>query len=319
MLKASGLLLAGVIVLAIVVQLVKPVLTLPTQMGGYGVSEDVAHSEPMMGEMGMRLSLDNIGVPAPTPGTVGVGAEDYEVTDYSVSYETRNKDVTCGVVSRLKALDYVVFESANEHDRGCTYTFKVTHAHVDDILATLTALDPKELNENTYTIKRQLDDFTSEAEILKRKLASIDDTLESALDAYDEITALATRTQNAEALARIFDSKIGIIERLTQERLNTAAQLERLERSKAEQLDRLEYTYFYVSVYERAYVDGESLKDSWKAAVRGFVEDVNRVVQDVTINLLAFLFFLAQYLLYLFILLVVAKYAWKVATHVWRT
>jgi hypothetical protein len=225
---------------------------------------------------------------------------------------------TCAEITALKELDYVIFESANEYDKGCNYTFKVAHSNVEEILGVIEALDPNELSESTYTIKRQLDDFTSETEILERKLASINETLESAINAYDEITLLATRTQNAEALAKIIDSKLNIIERLTQERINTTAQLERLLRAKAEQLDRLEYTYFHVNVYENKFVDGEYLKDSWQAAVKNFVRDVNRAVQDVTINLLALLFVLAQYILYFFILLISGKYLWRAVKYIWK-
>jgi len=272
-----------------------------------------------VGGDGVMLSTNNIGIPSPQPGgSVGPDGEDFEVTEYSASFETRNKDRTCTEIEDLKVYEYVVFQNANEYDRGCSYTFKVAHDRVPEILTVLQDLDPKDLSETTYTIKQQIDDFTSETEILENKLTSINETLESAVSAYDDITALATRTQNAEALAQIIDSKIGIIERLTQERINITAQLERLERAKREQLDRLEYTYFNVNVYENKFVDGEYIADSWKEAFKAFVRDVNRIVQDVTINLLGLLFILAQYILYFFILLVIAKYLWRAAKYVWK-
>jgi len=119
-------------------------------------------------------------------------------------------------------------------------------------------------------------------------------------------------------LAKIIDSKIGIIERLTQERININAQLERLERSKAEQLDRLDYTYFNVYVLENKFIDGDNLKDSWKIAVKSFIRDVNGVIQDITINLVSLLFLILQYIIYLFIILIVVKYGWRLAKYIWR-
>ncbi|MEK7531098.1 MAG: hypothetical protein AAB573_04520 [Patescibacteria group bacterium] len=284
-----------------------------------GFEDGANYAEKDVNYGSARLSLTNVGMPVPTGGgTVGGDAEKFEVTDYSVSIETRDKHDTCTGIAKLKELTHVVFESANEHDRGCSYSFKVEHAHIEEVLAILKTYDPKNLSENTYTIKRQLDDFTSESDILKKKLTSIDQTLTSAVDAYDDISTLAIRTQDAEALAKIIDSKITIIERLAQERINVSAQLERLERAKAEQLDKLTYTYFYVDVYENKFVDGESIHDSWKAAIRTFVVDVNRVVQDVTINLIALILLAVQYVLYLLVLLVIAKYVWRAAQYIWK-
>lgn len=348
-LKAAVTVLVGLILISIVFSLVgKPVkyalrgagtmvstqgVSAPAYDPGYA-DEDYAYEEEtaMMeaaydggyGEGGgAMLSARNVTASTPRPrpepdGTVGGDAEDFEVTDYNVSIETRDRDKTCGEVADLKVLDYVVFERVENHDRRCNYTFKVEHERVEEVLETLEALDPKELSENTYTIKRQLDDFTSETEILEKKLASIDETLESALDAYDEITRLATSAQDATALAKIFDSKINIIERLTQQRINVAAQLERMGRNKAEQLDKLDYTYFYVDVYENKFVDGEQIVDDWKYALRDTVREINSTLQKVTLGLVTLVFLIAQWLLYALILLVVVKYSWKVAKYVWK-
>jgi hypothetical protein len=119
-------------------------------------------------------------------------------------------------------------------------------------------------------------------------------------------------------LAKIIDSKIGIIERLTQERININAELERLDRSKSEQLDRLDYTYFNVNVIENKFVDIQNLKDSWSTAVKSFVNDINKVLQDISINLVTLLFLALQYILYIFIILIIAKYGWKLVKYIWK-
>jgi len=155
-------------------------------------------------------------------------------------------------------------------------------------------------------------------DILKKKIASIEKTLADAVSAYDQVTRLATQTQNVDSLAKIIDSKIGIIERLTQERININAQLERLSRAKAEQLDRLDYTYFNVSVVENKFIDGQNLKDSWKAAIKNFVRDVNNVFQDITVNLVTLLFLILQYVIYFFIVLMVVKYGWRSVKYIWK-
>jgi len=275
---------------------------------GYGVSQT-------------GLSTRNVTTPSfatVNNGTTGDNAEDFEVTEYNASVETRELSKTCAIVIDLKAQKDVIFENSSEYTHGCNYVFKVKHDKVGDVLAVIKNLKPKELSENTYTIKQLVDDYTGRIEILNKKLSSIDDTLKKAITAYDGVTLLATKVQDVESLAKIIDSKINLIERLTQERININSELERIVRSKATQLDRLEYTYFRVNVYENKFIDGGSLGDSWKATVKGFVQDVNQIAQDITINLAVFLLFILKYVVYALILLVIAKYGWQFVKYIWK-
>lgn len=325
--KAVFIGLGLIIVLALVAQLVR--LPFGNGMGSFGKVMSGAPAYNMAAQdsysesgvsYGAKLSTRNVSpiMPPRPSGSTGSDAESYEVTDYNAQIETRNITETCDAIKELKALDYVIFENASESDRRCSYTFKVEHSRVAEILAIVKNLDPKDLTENTYTIKRQVDDFTSEIEILEKKRDSIDKTLESALRAYDDITSIATRTQNAEALAKIIDSKIGIIERLTQERININATLDQLSRAKAEQLDRLKYTYFNVSVYENIYFDWENIGDSWQAAVKDLVRSINSVLQSVTTGLLSFLLWLLPFIVYIFIIVFVGKYGWRGVKAIWQ-
>lgn len=282
-------------------------------MDGYG-GGGVA-SAPGMAE----LSARNIAPMPPTsPNSVGGDAEAFEATRYYGTIETRHLKDTCAKIVELKGRDYVVFENANESDQRCNYSFKVEREHVQEVLARVKELQPKDLSENIQTIKRQLDDFTSEKEILEKKLVSIEKTLEDAIRSYEEIAVIATRSQDASSLAKIIESKLQIIERLTNERIAINTQLDRLERAKTEQLDQVSYTYFTLNVFENKFIDVQDLKDSWKEAVKGFVGDINRVLQDITINLVALLFFAAQYVLYFFVLLIVVKYVWLAAKNIWK-
>ena len=325
--KIFFVVLGAIIVLALVAQLAGSSFS-NIRMGGLGglsrgvpAAYDMAYSESGIsyGSSGnAKLSTRNVmPVFPPRQGTTGSDAESYEVTDYNARFEARDVKKTCGKITDLKKLTYVIFENASESDRQCNYTFKVEHSRVAEILATIKALDPKDLTENTYTIKRQVDDFTSEMEILEKKRDSIDKTLESALRAYEEITSIATRTQNAEALAKIIDSKIGIIERLSQERISINATLDGLSRAKSEQLDRLAYTYFQVNVYENAYFDWETMGDSWNSALKDFVRSINTVLQSVTIGFLSFFLWLLPFLVYLFIIIFIAKYGWRGVKAIW--
>ncbi len=282
-------------------------------MYGGGVAYDMALSN----EEGAVLSARNI-MPYPQEPTPGTDGEAFEVTQYSGTIETGNAEKTCGELLALKSRAEVIFEQAQNSDDGCNYTFKVAQAQANEILGLIKAMDPKELSQNTHTIKRQIEDFASATDILSKKLETIDETLTLAGRAYDELTALATRTQDVESLTNIINSKLSIIERLTQERIDTVAQLEQLSRVKAEQLDKLEFVYFSISVYENKLVDGERLVESWKEELRSFVYDVNRTLQDLTVGLVVVLLACLQYVVYFLIIFFVAKYGWKVVKQMWN-
>lgn len=319
LLKAAALLLLGVLVFAIVMRLLAPSLPrfdtyTPPMMGGVMMDgkAEIAYSDDA------SLSVRNMG-PTPYPGwTSGVDAEEFEVTDYSISIETVDRDDRCTGVAKLKELDYVIFESANEYDTGCTYRFKVERERVDAVLALIETFDPKYVSQNTRTIKAEIDDYTSQADILKEKLEAIDDTLTSATKAYDDITTLATRALDADALARIIDSRINTIQRLTMERVQAAADLERVARAKSQALDRVSYSYFTVDVYELKYIDATALSDSWKFAIQSFVFELNLIVQEATIGLITFTVSVLKYVLYLCVLFVLALLSWRVGRKLWR-
>lgn len=335
-LKIAGLGLAGIIILVFLFKIIgasfdslslgneKMTMSQNDIMpeAAYGVKMDSADSSVAGG--GAGLSLRNVAsskavMPPNGSGiTTGDNAEDFEVTEYNASIETGELENICSGIEGLKGKDYVIFENANKYDRGCNYRFKVKKGNADEILEVIKKMEPKELAENIYTIKRLVNDFTSEEEILEKKKASIEETLNSAIKAYDEISAIATEKQDAETLAKIVDSKIRLIEQLAQEKININTQLDYISRAKSDQLDRLDYTYFNVNVIENKFVNTEDLKDSWRASVKKFVADINKTVQGITISLLAFIFLAFQYIIYLFIIFIAAKYLWKIIKYIWK-
>lgn len=285
-------------------------------MFGYAMND--SYAESAYDEDMMKLSVRNTISEPGYNDSVGPDAEAFEVTEYGATIKTRNVEKACGAIFDLKQKDYVIFERSNHYTRGCDYRFKVAKDNVPEILAFVQKLDPEDLNENSYTIQRVVNDYTNEIEVLQKKLASIEDTLTNATNAYDELTIIATRAQDVESLTKIIDSKIKIIERLTEEKIYVNERLDRIERSKAEQLDRLNYTYFSINVYEDKFVDGTSIKDSWELSIKKFVRNINTIAQDITINLVAFLFYIVQYVIYAIIIFFLAKYLWHYGKHLWR-
>ncbi|MCF7844995.1 MAG: hypothetical protein K9M03_04170 [Kiritimatiellales bacterium] len=333
LLKIGGAIIIVLIILSLAFQLIASTVR---TLGWNGMLEGVTSPSMHIGknvamydydeEYDARMAEDSMGttqsMPVPMPPddggfSGGDDAEDFEVKEYNATIKTRNKEDACADFADLKQKEYIVFEHANEYERGCSYTFKVEHAQVQGVLDLIEGFDPDDFSESTYTIKRSVEHVTSEMEILEQKLKSVNTTLENALEAYDEISRIATNTRDAESLASIIDSKVRLIERMTQEQININERMSRLERNMQQQMERLDYTYFYVSVREDKYVDIDNLQNSWKNAVQSFVHETNAIAQAISIGVITFVLTLVQYVLYFFILLFVAKFGWKYAKAVW--
>ena len=291
------------------------VSSMPYQSDGVSRDESYAYKNPSIRNVMPTMES----MPPVTNGyATGNTSEDFEVKEYSAQIETRDLDRDCGVVRALKVRTDVIFESANEYHRGCSYTFKVEKTGQEEVLARIEELKPKELVEHSYTIKREVDDYTSEIQILENKLASLDTTLSDAVVSYDNITTLATNRGDVESLAKIIESKLMLIERLANARIETSNQLERTNRAKAEALDHLAYTYFTVNLYENTFVDGEAIKDSWKQSVQQFMREANTFVQEVSIGLVTFVLTILKFVLYALIVLFVFQLGWSYVRGTWR-
>lgn len=325
--KVIGVVLLGIIALAIAVSLIgfsiKTIFGVSQpdyygKGGGFAPTMDMAMESAYYDEDVAAMVRSNMAI-APAPDfSTGVDAEDFEVTTYSSTIETRKLDKTCNKIASLKSKDYVIFEDSNKNDDSCYYRFKVEKDKAAEIVKIIEDLDPEILNVNVQSIKGMIEGVESELDILKKKLTSIEETLEDAQDAYDEITVLATRQQDAETLANIIDSKLDLIERLTNQKLQVKTQIDRYNKTMADQLDRLNFTFFNINVYEDLIFDWEQIKDSWKYEAKEVVRNVNEVLQGISIGLITFLTRVAQGILYLFIAVFLLKMVWIGLKKIWK-
>ncbi len=324
--------MAALVALVILATLSKPLIdtverslgTLPgmqTKDSMEFASPEMAMYDRAMAPPGMGAAMPaEIGIPPmpPPDGAVDEDAEDYEITEYNVNIETRTLEEDCKTITNLKPLNYVIFESTTETDKSCYYTIKVDVSHVEEVLSVLEDLDPKDLNKTTYTIQRTIEYLLDEREVLEKKREAIEETLEDALNAYDEISRFATETRDADALARIIDSKIQTVERLTMESININERLNRLAQQEVRQMDRLKYTYFYINVTESKFFDGKEIKESWKESAKKLVKDFNKTIQGLSLGLITLALFIVQFGIYLLILIVVARFLWKFTKRIWK-
>ncbi|MBU4480379.1 hypothetical protein KKG48_02980 [Patescibacteria group bacterium] len=319
--RVLGMGILGIIFVTIAIWLIGFAFRTAFSGGGNTYYDEYATPQSSKGisSVSDSLSIRNLVPEMDMGGSVGIyNEEDFEVTEYSSSIKTRNLDETCSKIEDLKSLDYVVFENSNKNDRNCSYFFKVKNEKSDEVLGVIKDLKPETLQTNKYTLKNVIDDYTNEIDILSKKLESVERTLTEAQTAYDQITVLATKNQDVESLAKIIDSKIQLIERLTKERMDTKEAIDRLNRSKGEQIDRVDFTFFSVSIYDVIIFDYKQIKDSWVSELRQFVDEFNSVIQNVTVGLATYLLRLIQIIIYLFIALLVIKYGWRLIKIIWR-
>lgn len=290
--------------------------------GGWGEHVGVSSAPSSPGGAIMRDGMFNYGLGSEMPqfeSGVESDAEDFEVTDYSATIRTRDLNKTCSAISDLKPLSYVIFENVNEGTDSCFYSFKVGREHVPQVLGLIEDFKPESLDQNTRTIKKVLEDFASERDILERKIKAIDETFASATKAYDEVTAIASRGGDANSLALAITSRVEMIERLSSERIKLAGQLERILRSESEALERIDYSQFNVNVYESKYFDGKRLGDSWRDSLREFFYSANRALIGLTIGFISIVLSALPFLLYALVFVFVLKYIIRFARYIWRS
>lgn len=274
--------------------------------GEYGYSEEMSKVANYDVADSDQMYIDPIMPPVNQP-IPGVDAESYEVSDYYVSIETRNKESDCSTLLSLKGREDVIFESVNESTYGCNVMFKVKREAVDSVLSYLDELDPTDVNENTYTIKREVSQYEDQIAILEKKRIALDTALEDALKNFAEVEAIARRSGDVASLVQVTDSKLMTIERINNSRLDVVTQLEYLGQAKAETLDRMNFVHFSVNVYENDWVRGSDLKDSWVASIQQLIRDLNGFLQDLSIGFVQFALTVIKYTLYASVLYLIAR------------
>lgn len=281
------------------------------------------------GATGLGVSVGNTDSALPTQAARDVAlyeneyapsndAELFETKDYTAEFQTQNLADTCASIDALKPLPNIIFLSATHSDTFCSYQFKVANEEVPSVLDVLTALDPEELTERTTSIKKQIDYSLNQKTILDENLASTEAILAEALVAYDNLLTTATEAQDSTALTQAIRDKLEIIDKLKQRRESTRQQLDVLSVRLAEQQDRLDYSYFFVSVAERVYFDGDALATSWQRALKNMIWEANIVLQRISVGLVSFVLQVTLYAVYLVIVLVIAKFGWRIVRTVWR-
>jgi len=317
--KVVGVVILGIFAFSVVIALISfSFRTIFHNSGSYMGSYD--NDYPMTDMAYSEKSVSRLSMPSiPKPGfSGGNDAESYEVKTYSAQINTRKLKKTCKVISDLKSREDVIFEDSNENDMSCSYRFKVKKDSASDVFAVIKSLKPKDLNQNIQTIKGAIEGFDKQLDILQKKLISVEETLASAQKAYDDVQDLATRKQDVESLSTIISNKLELINKLTNERLNVKSRIDSYARSRAEQMERLNYSFFNVNIFKDTIFDWNEIKDSWKYEFKAFIRNFNDVLQGVSVNLVTYMIRFIQVTIYFFLSLFLLKLVWGATKKIWK-
>lgn len=311
--KVLVALLAGLFALAVAVALISMIISSSFQ-GSYDSYSDSSMNKRMydISEEGMN----NIIYPGPD-FSQGDDSEEFEVKEYSSTIETGYLKDTCQAFLDLKSRPEVIFEVSEEHEKSCYFTFKIKKGQEAEIIELINSYDPDSFSTTIETIKKAIDDYDSELDIQQKKLESIEDTLSKAQNAYDELSKLATAKQDVENLTKIIDSKLNLINKLSNERLAIKERIDRFNKQKADQLARLDYSYFRVNIIENLLFDSEHIKDRWQGEIKNFIRNFNEVILDVTVNLLTYVMRFVQICIYIIVSVLILKGLWNLVKRLW--
>ena len=248
----------------------------------------------------------------------GNDAEAMEITEHSGTINSNNLQETCSTLFDLKKYPYVIFEDSSIEDTSCYAIFKVENDYANDVLGLIKDLDPTNLISKTHTVKATIEHYTTEVEILENKLAMVETILAEGQESYDELRLQVDNVKDINGLANIINNKIALIERLTNERFNIKQRIDSYNTTKAEYLDKLDYTFFRINVYEDIVVDFQRIKDSWESKLENFIWEFNSILQEGTFDIVNFLMKALVMLLYLFFMLIIVKFGWKSAKYIWK-
>jgi hypothetical protein len=284
--------------------------------GGGGIMmEDASYSA----KGGISRATSNILPPIIQDGEiVDATAEDYEIKNYSVNYQTSNKTKICKTIFDLKSDPEIIFSNSSESEQSCNFTFEVPNEREEEVLEVLENLDPENLHANIHTIQRSVERTSDQLEILTKKLAQTEATLSEAQEAYEDLMKLAQNSQDVENLTELIKLKIEAIEQLAQTRIATNQQIQQVQNSRAEQLRKIANTTFHVSVYEQRFIDWKNIVNDWKNEIRNFVDNLNNLFQFVSIKLISFVLHAVVAMLYVAVAFVFLKLLWLAAKKIFK-
>lgn len=277
-----------------------------------------AMGRAMMADGDFAESLEYYPEPIPTPGGYTSGLERYETTQYNLSARSRGFDQLCESLETLKAEETIHFKHINTGLNRCDARFFVEEGRVAGVLAQFENNRDVEINRNTESVTRHKERLESQSTIVRQQLASVERTLAEAEVAYDEIVAFARANKDSETLSNAINNKLRQIDQLTSRKINLTSQLDNLAQQAADLNERLDVVEFYASFTRANPIQIGKYDRMWEQAWDELRDRFTGTLIGLSAFFGVFLLYVLQYGLYLLVLIIVARFGWKLVRKIWR-
>jgi len=294
--------------------------------GGYSNEMAMEESMVMAPSMG-RAMLDGAAdtayypepvPPVPAPDGYTSGLERYETTSYNLSARSRDFDSLCDSLSTLKNEGAIHFKHLNTGLNHCDARFFVEEDRVASVLAQFENERSVQINRNTQSVTRHKEQIESQANIVRQQLASVERTLAEAEEAYDEIVAFARTNKDSETLNSAITNKLRQIDQLTSRKISLTSQLSNYAQQAADLNERLNVVEFYANFSRSNPVNVGENERRWEQAWEDLRDQFTETLIGVSVFFGIFILYVLQYGLYLLVLVVIARFAWKLVRNIWR-
>lgn len=258
--------------------------------------------------------------PPTTPNTGGYTAnlEQYETTDYQVTGRVKAFELFCDTLETLKADDRYDFRTLQSSLNNCRATFYSEEQYANDVLTQLQQYEGVQTSRITESVTRHREQIQSRSNIIRQQLNSVTSTLYEAEQAYDEIAAFARAERDTETYSEAITEKLRQVDQLTQRKISLTSQLDTLAQQAADLNERVGVVQINVSVSRSYTLNPDKAAREWEQAWEMLTDTWTSFGIWLTVYLGIFLLFVAQWSLYLVILLVLARLGYKLARRIWK-
>lgn len=253
-----------------------------------------------------------------TPTNITKNLEAYETTRYDINGNTRNFTTFCQTLDELKAKPAYNFSALQQSTRYCSATFYSEAEHVTEVVTTFEQFAGIEINRNTTSITKQRDQLQSRTDILLEQLLSVETILAQAEQDFDEIITVARASNDANELADAIQNKLTLIDTLTERRIRLVDTINQQLRATQDLAERNNMVEFVVRAQPLVTPRNNDTDRAWAEAWDTLKDRVTEASIGLTTGLGIILLYVAQGLIYLFIVVIAIRLLWRFLKFVWQ-
>ena len=287
-------------------------------IGKRAVSETAMSPQAMMMDGGADFAAIAPDMYYPAPDNYIDNLEQFETTDYRISGQLREFETFCDYLSELKADERFDFSSLSSSLNNCQATFFTKEEYANQALQNLGSFAGVQTTRTTQSVTRHREQIQSRTSIVQQQLQSVTETLIEAESAYNEIADFARAQRDTETYSHAITEKLRQVDQLTQRKISLTSQLDSLAQQSADLNQKIGVIEINVYVNRAHLLNPDKTARAWGDAKELLTDTWNQFGIWLTVYLGVFILFVLQWSVYLIILIVLARFGYKLARKIWR-